>query len=81
MGTERKSMTASRVSSKGQATIPREVREHLGLRPGDSVVYEVIDDRVVVRKARPVDLDFLRFQERAFSDWLSKADDEAYADL
>jgi AbrB family looped-hinge helix DNA binding protein len=78
---ERKGSTLSKVSTKGQATIPREVREHLDVRPGDSVVFEIIDDQVVIRKARPIDMDFLRFQEHAFSEWLSEADEEAYRDL
>ena len=30
----------SRLTSKNQTTIPREVRSHLNLKPGDSVRYE-----------------------------------------
>jgi antitoxin PrlF len=32
-------MPGSRISSKGQVTIPQEVRERLGLRPGDRVEF------------------------------------------
>jgi len=35
-------MPSSRISSKGQVTIPQKVRERLGLRAGDRVDY--IDD-------------------------------------
>jgi len=29
----------SAITSKGQATIPKEIREHLGLKPGDRVKF------------------------------------------
>ena len=32
-------MTTSTLTRKGQTTIPREVRERLGLKPGDSIAY------------------------------------------
>jgi AbrB family looped-hinge helix DNA binding protein len=33
----------TKVTSKGQVTIPKDVRERLGLRPGDEI--EFVDDR------------------------------------
>jgi len=36
----------AKVSSKGQVTIPKPVREQLGLKPGSQVVFVVRDDRV-----------------------------------
>jgi antitoxin PrlF len=40
------------VTVKGQVTIPKPVRDHLGLRPGDSVAFDVnADGAVVLRKA------------------------------
>ena len=37
---------------KGQVTIPKPVRDHLGLRPGDRVAFGVgADGAVVLRKA------------------------------
>jgi len=37
-------MTAkTKITSKGQVTVPKEVRERLGLRPGDEI--EFVDDR------------------------------------
>lgn len=39
------------VTVKGQVTIPKPVRDHLGLRPGDRVEFEVdADGAVVLRK-------------------------------
>jgi AbrB family looped-hinge helix DNA binding protein len=41
----------STVTTKGQVTIPKEVRELLGIKPGNAVAFEVDDDgRVVVAK-------------------------------
>lgn len=36
------------LSPKGQVTIPKEMRDILGLRPGDQVIYSVIDGEIVV---------------------------------
>lgn len=43
---------ANQVTVKGQVTIPKRVREHLGIKPGNAVQFEV-DERgeVVIRKA------------------------------
>jgi antitoxin PrlF len=38
----------SNLTSKGQVTIPKEVREHLGLRPGDAVEFRIVEDQVIV---------------------------------
>ncbi len=49
----------SRVSSKGQITIPTAVRKRLGLRPGTVVEFEPREDGVLLRKGwvaeHPVD--------------------------
>ncbi len=49
----------SRISSKGQVTVPVEVRNRLGLHPGTTVTFEVRADGVLMRKGRagihPVD--------------------------
>lgn len=38
----------SAITTKGQATIPKAVREHLGLKPGDRVKFFVHPDGSVV---------------------------------
>ena len=43
---------SSTISSKGQVTIPQEVRRRLGLEPGDRVEFVVEDGRTIVRPAR-----------------------------
>jgi AbrB family looped-hinge helix DNA binding protein len=39
------------LTSKGQVTIPREIRARLGLLPGTRVVFDVVGDSVRIRKA------------------------------
>jgi AbrB family looped-hinge helix DNA binding protein len=41
-----------RLTSKGQVTIPLEIREELGLLPYTEVEFEIDGDAVKVRKAR-----------------------------
>ncbi len=36
-------MPKAKITSKGQVTIPKDVRERLGLRPGDAI--EFVEDR------------------------------------
>ncbi len=45
---------AARVTSKGQVTVPKEVRDALGIREGDQIVFRVEENRAVV--ARTPDL-------------------------
>jgi len=39
-----------RVTEKGQVTIPKELRDALGIGPGSEVAFERADDAIVVRK-------------------------------
>jgi len=39
----------SKIGPKGQAVIPKEIRELMGIRPGSEVVFEVRGDEVVVK--------------------------------
>ena len=43
---------AGTMSSKGQITIPKHVREALGIEPGDPLEFEVRGQECVVRKKR-----------------------------
>ena len=42
--------TSARLSSKGQLTVPRSVRDALGLREGDNVVFRVDGQRATISK-------------------------------
>jgi AbrB family looped-hinge helix DNA binding protein len=41
---------STRVTEKGQATIPEHLREKYDLKPGDEVVWMDTDDGIVVKK-------------------------------
>jgi AbrB family looped-hinge helix DNA binding protein len=47
-----KIIAMSPISSKGQITLPREIRERLGVRAGDRVQFVIEDDRTVIRPFR-----------------------------
>ena len=50
------------LTSKGQLTLPKKVREALGLNPGDELLVEVEDDRITLiprRRYRAEELDRL----------------------
>ena len=56
----------SRITSKGQTTIPIEVREHLRLGPGDTIQFVLIDGRYeIIPRNRPAASLFGRLQEYA----------------
>ena len=71
----------SRLTSKGQATIPAEIRKALRLKQGDSVAFALDKGKVTLRKAEGLDLAFLKLAEAAFEDWNSPEDEAAFRDL
>ena len=44
-------MIHSRLTTKAQTTIPRSVRQALGVGPGDILEYEIANGRVVLKRA------------------------------
>ena len=49
-------MVVSKLTQKGQVTVPKVVREHLGVEPGDQVQFRVKPNGEVVVEPRNVDL-------------------------
>jgi len=77
-----RAIASSRLTSKGQATVPLPVRKKLHLEPGDTLVFEESQAGTVrIRKAEPLDLEFLKALERTLSEWNSDNDEKAYDDL
>lgn len=57
----------SRVTEKGQVTIPKEVREELGIRPGDEIEFVEREDGYQIKKEA---------EENPFEKWRGAADTE-----
>lgn len=49
-----------KVTTKGQVTIPKEVRESMGIDPGDEVEFVEVEGKYVLRK---------RVEENPFEKW------------
>jgi AbrB family looped-hinge helix DNA binding protein len=47
------------LTSKGQTTIPKEIRERLGLKPGDRMAFTLLSDGTVVMRPKTKRLDDL----------------------
>ncbi|MBW1671925.1 MAG: AbrB/MazE/SpoVT family DNA-binding domain-containing protein [Deltaproteobacteria bacterium] len=71
----------SKLTKKYQATVPKPVRKKLNLNAGDVIVFEIEDDAIKLRKARPIDIEFCSALVPTLSEWESQNDEEAYNDL
>ena len=49
----------TKVSSKGQVVIPKEIRERLGILPGEKIIVMTRNDEIVLKKARRLSLEEL----------------------
>jgi antitoxin PrlF len=65
----------ARLSSKSQVAIPKPVRDRMGVGPGDLIVFEVRNGKVVVRRAPRAVTDI---PLAMFTEWSGPADSEAY---
>ena len=74
-------MDVATLTAKGQVTVPKAVREALGLRQGDQLSWELEDGSVRVRVIAPLDLTYLRSLDASLQEWSSPADEEAFAGL
>jgi antitoxin PrlF len=65
---------AATMTTKGQVTFPKELRDRLGLRQGDVVEFIEENGKIYVRRAQSADNPFLKWAqtegEAAPTDWL-----------
>jgi len=71
----------SKLTKKYQATVPEPVRKKLNLNAGDVIAFEIEDDIIKLRKARPIDIEFYKSLIPTLGEWESQNDEEAYSDL
>ena len=74
-------MEVATLTAKGQVTVPKAVREALGLRQGDQLSWELEDGSVRVRAVAPLDLVYLQGLESSLGEWSRPEDEEAFRDL
>ncbi len=82
--------TSSTISSKGQVTVPAEVRKRLGVKAGDRIEFALENGRTVLKPLRDEENPFEKWvgtaptkfgSEEAIFDWIaemrgSRGDDE-----
>ena len=74
-------MEISKISAKGQTTIPFKIRKLSGLMEGDTIIYEVRDDGLLLKKLKePID-PYLESLTTTLAEWDSEDDNEAWNDL
>ena len=74
-------MKLSRLSSKGQVTIPKAIRESIGVEPGDLIAYEIHDGRVTLTRVGLVVGATGERLTATLDEWNTLEDEEAFHDL
>ncbi len=74
-------MEISKLSVKGQITIPKEIRKAIGLQPGDMVSYSVDNGVILLKRLQSFDSRFHAALSETMEEWASPDDDEAFRDL
>ena len=74
-------MEFAKITSRGQTTIPKSIREAADLDEGDVITFEVEGDHLVVRKVTPGQDDYVLGLSRVLNEWVSPEDEEAWRDL
>ena len=72
---------ASKLSTKGQVTIPADLRKASGIEPGDMVTYELQGKSLKLRKVEPFDAAYHAAVAETLEEWNSPEDEEAFNDL
>ncbi len=73
------SMIIGKISKKGQIVIPKKIREKLGIKSGDGLIFRVKDNYIIIEKieeklvdilkhSKPI-LNSLEFQSKMRDEW------------
>jgi AbrB family looped-hinge helix DNA binding protein len=74
-------MLTNRISSKGQVTLPKKVRETLGAKPGDLIVYQIQGHVVTLKRLDPFDAAYHAALSGTMGEWNAPEDEEAFGGL
>lgn len=72
-------LSATKMSTKGQIVIPKQIREALGLKAGDPIVMAMDGDRLILRKITLEDL--LRESEQNYRERKTFSHEETFEGL
>lgn len=75
-------MELARVTAKGQATIPKRIREAAHIQEGDMLAFDLdSNNRIIIKRiGSSVDVELSALQG-TLSEWNSPQDEEAWRDL
>lgn len=71
-------MNLSKVTTKGQATIPLAIRNMLGISAGDVVGFVATEGRVLLTKLTQEDYAHYRLMDQTMSEWNSPEDEKHF---
>jgi AbrB family looped-hinge helix DNA binding protein len=74
-------LLTSRISPKGQVTIPKKVRDVLGAETGDLIAYEVRGNAVMLKRIGPFDAAYHAALSQTLDEWASAEDEKAFRNL
>ena len=74
-------MEIAKITARGQTTIPKRIRDELGLNDSDVISFEVEDDHLIVRKVTRAQDDYLQGLSATLGEWASPEDEDAWRDL
>jgi len=66
----------SKITSKGQVTVPKKIRDYMNIHEGDLLSYEVRENSVVMRKILQADMEWAGALRNTLSEWEDNLDDE-----
>jgi antitoxin PrlF len=68
--------TTSKISEKGQTTVPKEIRDVLGIHSGDLIQYEIEGNVIRLRKIDAEENIWLKSIESTLQEWHGSDDDD-----
>ncbi len=74
-------MEIARITSKGQMTIPKRIRDAARLASGDVVSFEIENGRVTMRKLPAGEDAYLKGVQETLREWTGPEDEDAWRDL
>ncbi len=66
----------SRISSKGQTTVPKEIRDALNVDSGDLIQYEIDGNIIRIRRIDSEENIWLKSVESTLEEWHGSEDDD-----